>query len=153
MSLVREIEAGIEQGKVKAHLVCKAIRDADINTRGLGYCMLIETHLRALLIDYKPKANHPISCFNYLIDCIHQDLEWDEEYALSREDALFELALSIPPERFKKDLNVPVATFWEAVVNGLRAVYADQAADALAKFDEPEDLARAIVQWKQANRI
>jgi len=153
MTLVCQIEAGIETGKVNAHLVRKALSDKEINTRGLGYYMLIEDHLRALLINYKIETNDAVNCFNYLVDCVQQDLDWDEDYALSREDAFLELALIIPPEHFKLEPNVPVAKFWDAVLKELRKVKADQAANSLAKFENSKEFARALVQWKEANKV
>ena len=153
MTLVCQIEAGIEKGKVNACLVRKALRDKEINTRGLGYYMLIEDHLRALLINYKIKATDAVNCLDYLVDCVQQDLDWDEEYALSREDALLELALIIPPKHFKLEPNVPLPEFWDAVVKELRKVNADQAANSLAKFEKSKEFARALVQWKEANKV
>ena len=153
MTLVCQIEAGIEKGKVNVCLVRKALRDKEINTRGLGYYMLIEDHLRALLINYKIKATDAVNCFDYLVDCVQQDLDWDEEYALSREDALLELALIIPPEHFKLEPNVSLPEFWDAVVKQLRKVNADQAANSLAKFEKSKEFARALVQWKEANKV
>lgn len=148
MSLISQIEAGIEQGKVKAHLVRKALGDEDINTRGLGYSMIAEDHLRDLLVEYKPKAGDAAACFDYLVDCVKADLDWDEAYALTREDALFELACCIDLEQSP---DMTLAAFWDAVCTTLRAAQASNAAAYLESCDKDEAFEQAMQEWREAS--
>ncbi len=152
MSLVSQIEAGIEQGKVKAHLVRKALSDGDINTRGLGYSMISEDHLRALLVEYKPKAGDAAACFEYLVECVKADLDWDEAYALTREDALFELASSLPLKKASKTPDMTVGDFWDEVCADLRTAQAEGAADYLESCDKDEAFEQALTEWREAAR-
>lgn len=151
MTLVRQIEVGIEQGKVKAHLVRKALSDSDANTRGLGYSMISEDHLRELLVEYKPKASDPIACFDYLVECVHLDLDWDEEYALTQKDAFFELASLVDPKRFDHVPDMDVVAFWGEIIEAVRKAGAHEAAKTLAQFEQTEAFAEAMSEWKDAN--
>lgn len=147
MTLIRQIEVGIEQGKVKAHLVRKALADKDINTRGLGYAMLTEAHLRAVLVEFKPKSGDPTACFQYLLDCIALDLEWDEDYAHSREDALFELSGVLDPFWAKSNVGVKPAEFWAQVSDVMRGLEADDVAVFLEGCDQDVDFDAAMKDW------
>ncbi|MDB9857675.1 hypothetical protein OAC63_04715 [Amylibacter sp.] len=122
MTLLKQIDAGVEQGKVKAYLVRKAMSDSDINLRGLGYALLSEDHLRAILVEFKPKASDPEACFEYLLECIKLDLEWDEDYAHSREDALYELTGVVAPNWVDQGAGVKPADFWARVNDVMRGL-------------------------------
>lgn len=145
MSLIAQIEAGIEQGRVKAHLVRKALSDSDINTRGLGYSMITEDHLRDLLVEYKPKSGDPVACYAYLVECVKADLDWDEAYALTREDALFELASCVEARQVPA---MTVSAFWDEVCAQLRAAKAEDAAAYLEACDKDEAFEQAMDEWR-----
>lgn len=146
MSLIRQIEVGLEQGKVKAHLVRKALSDADINTRGLGYSMIAEDHLRALLVDYKPKAGDPVACYDYLVDCVQLDLDWDEDYALTREDALLELASTVDAREVQGS-NMTSVAFWDLVGERVEKAGAMDAAARFKAFERSDLWAAVMQEW------
>lgn len=147
MTLLRQIEAGVEQGKVKAHLVRKALSDKDINTRGLGYALLAEDHMRALLVEFKPKASDPVACFEYLLECVALDLEWDEDYAHSREDALYELSSVLDPFWAAKNVGLKPAEFWAKVSELMRGLDGEDVATFLEGCQEDAAFQAAMAQW------
>ena len=138
MTLIRQIEVGIEAGAVKAHLVRKALKGKDINTRGLGYAVMAEAHLRALMTDFKPKAGDPVQCFQYLLECIKLDLEWDEDYAHSREDAVFELPCVLGPFWASKSAGIDPAAFWQELGAVLKNDVEDTVDDVFDMLDDIE---------------
>ena len=147
MTLLRQIEAGIEQGKVKAHLVRKALADKDINTRGLGYAVMAEAHLRAVMVDFKPKAGDPAACFEYLQDCIALDLEWDEDYAHSREDALYELSGVLDSFWAQNGVGLKVAEFWAQTSDVMRGLKGDDVALFLEGCETDAAFEAAMKDW------
>lgn len=149
MTLNAQIEAGIEQGKVKAHLARKALSDSDINTRGLGYALLAEAHLRALLTEYKPKAGDPAACFDYLLDCIAADLDWDEDYAHAREDALYELSGVLDLYWAEKGVALDAAAFWARVTEVMRGLDGDEVAVFLEGCDGVAGFDAAMTEWSK----
>lgn len=149
MTLLRQIETGIEQGKVKAHLVRKALIDKDINTRGLGYALLAEDHLRALLTEFKPKAGDPAACLDYLLDCIAADLEWDEDYAHAREDALYELSGVLDPYWAGAGVGLDAGAFWGQTAEIMRTLDAEDVAVFLEGCDGAAGFDAAMAQWSK----
>jgi len=149
MTLLRQIEAGIEQGKVKAHLVRKALKDKDINLRGLGYALLSEAHLRALLVEYKPKAEDPVACFDYLVECIKQHLDWDEDYAHAREDALYELGAVLDPFWAENGVAMDAAEFWDKASDVMRGLEGEDVAVFLEGCGETADFKVAMKAWAE----
>ncbi len=147
MTLLKQIEAGVEQGKVKAHLVRKALSDSDINLRGLGYALLSEDHLRAILVEFKPKASDPEACFEYLLECIKLDLEWDEDYAHSREDALYELSGVVAPNWVDQGAGVKPADFWVRVTDVMRGLERDDVGAFLEGCPEDAGFEAAMKTW------
>jgi hypothetical protein len=147
MTLLRQIEGGVDQGRVKAHLVRKALMDRDINTRGLGYALMAEAHLRAVLVEFKPKASDPAACFDYLLTCIHADLEWDEDYAHSREDALYELSGVLDPYWAEQGVGLNPVAFWTQASEVMRALDAEDVAVFLEGCTEDAAFDAAMQDW------
>jgi hypothetical protein len=147
MTLLRQLEAGVEQGKVKAHLVRKALANKDINTRGLGYALLAEDHLRALLVELKPKAGDPAACFEYLLECIQLDLEWDEDYAHSREDALYELSGVLDPFWADKGVGFSPAEFWTRTTDVMSGLSKVDVAVFLEGCEQDVAFDAAMAEW------
>lgn len=147
MTLLRQIEVGVEQGKVKAHLVRKALSDKEINTRGIGYAMLAEDHLRAVLVEFKPKAGDPAACLAYLLDCVKLDLDWDEDYAHSREDALYELSGVLDPFWASKSMGLKPSEFWARVSDVMRGLDSDDVAVFLEGCDDTPGFNAAMADW------
>nr|WP_323778851.1 hypothetical protein [Amylibacter sp.] len=117
--LITKIERGLEDEKLSIDLLRKALNSKDISERAIAYTVLSEPHLRAYLGTYKAKTTDTLACLNYLLDCIKLDLEWDEDYANSREDALFELAAPLDPYWKSVGAGITETQFWDRIATFL----------------------------------
>ncbi|GGA33967.1 hypothetical protein [Neptunicoccus cionae] len=132
--LITRIEAALEDGKLSIDLLRKAQASKDISERALAYMVISEPHLRESLGNFKPRKADVQAIFDYLLDCIKLDLEWDEDYANSREDALYELTAPLDPFWSKHDAAISEDAFWDRIETFLQNDLPEYCADFTPEF-------------------
>lgn len=151
--LITKIERGLEEGKLSIDLLRKALNSKDISERGIAYTVLSEPHLRAYLGSYKAKMADTLACLNYLLDCVKLDLEWDEDYANSREDALWELTAPLDPHWQSVGADLSDQQFWDRIAtfltDDLQEVCKEFAPEFLQNQTQTAGFADRMAKWKQ----
>ncbi|PLS20634.1 hypothetical protein [Neptunicoccus cionae] len=155
--LITRIEAALEEGKLSADLLRKAQASKDISERALAYMVLSEPHLRESLGNFKPRKADAQAILAYLLDCIKLDLDWDEDYANSREDALYELTAPLDPYWHKNGAGISEDAFWDRIETFLKNDLTEYCEDFAPEFlqeqaDSPAFKAR-ISRWKQDPKL
>lgn len=152
--LITKIERGLEDEKLSIDLLRKALNSKDISERGIAYTVLSEPHLRGYLGTYKAKTADTMACLTYLLDCIKLDLEWDEDYANSREDALWELAAPLDPHWHSVGAGITEAQFWDRIATFLTDDLEDFCEDFAPEFLQTQSdsagFADRMSNWKNA---
>jgi hypothetical protein len=149
--LLSQIELGIEREKLSAELVRQALASTDINTRGIGFEVFSAEHLRAYLGKFTAVAGDPMACLRYLLDCVLADLDWDEDYALSREDALWELRAPLDPFWAAAGVAIEGSAYWAAITQVLQTQsepIEGVAAQFLAECPQDSAFLGAMTAWK-----
>nr|WP_325249815.1 hypothetical protein [Amylibacter sp.] len=152
--LISKIERGLEEEKLSIDLLRKALNSKDISERGIAYTVLSEPHLRVYLGTYKAKTADTMACLTYLLDCIKLDLDWDEDYANSREDALWELAVPLDPHWQSVGAGISESRFWECIAAFLTDELEDFCEDFAPEFLQAQSdsagFAERMSNWKKS---
>lgn len=133
-SLITRIETALEEGKLSVDLLRKAQASEDISERALAYMVFSEPHLRQTLGTFKPRKADAQAIFDYLLDCIKLDLDWDEDYANSREDALYELTAPLDPFWAKHNAAISEDAFWDRIETFLQKDLTEFCAEFAPEF-------------------
>lgn len=151
-TLVSQLEQAVEAGKVRADMLRKALADKDLSARGLAFEILSQDHLRDAVNGYKPRKSDVEGCFDYVLDCLKQHLDWDEDYALSREDAFWELAVVLDPYWARAGVAIAPDGFWAQLAGVLRGLDDLEPADVTGFLDRCEQdngFRKAMADWAQ----
>lgn len=151
-SFVSQLERAVELGKVQADMLRKALADTDLSARGLAFEILSQPHLRDAVQGYKPRKSDVEGCFEYLLECLKQHLDWDEDYALSREDAFWEMTAVLDPYWSKAGVSFAPEAFWRKlsdVVRGLEDLEAEDVTGFLEQCDQDDGFKAAMADWSK----